>query len=443
MLGAASLIFGGGALLTHCGSGVGSQSTHSNNSFISSSGMNLMLNGSNFQFVGYNEAGDANEWVNGCMSLPFSQSTLDAEYARFQALGITIVRVFFFQSMAISNGAINYAGFDRLISEAKSHGIRVVAVLVNHPLGSNGSTACEGTPAKYLDWFSQQPGSGNSPLYKTVESGYVLSYRDYVGQVAAHYANEPTIAWWELMNEPAAMTNSTTCQESLSGGIGAAQAIRQWADDMASVIKTNDPNHLIDLGTTGNPNYCGTQSGSYSSSSYCVAVGVSGCTNDYEYAAMGTVSVNGKTLPSIDLLTVHEYSSSYSGSDLLNFYSGITSELSAHLSEANSLNKPLYVGETGLLVTPAASGNGCGGAQENFSGASCTSRSSCMDSKLHTFFSSSPTIAGALVWQATPYQSGLDGDCYSVGYTGGSKGTSNGTIDPVDAILNKHAGGAP
>ncbi len=83
--------------------------------------------------------------------------------------------------------------------------------------------------------------------YRQVDPGYTISYRDYAAAIAAHYRDNPTIAFWQLVNEAEALDFSGgPCDEG-----AATAALRSFADDVAGVLKTNDPGHLVSLGTIG------------------------------------------------------------------------------------------------------------------------------------------------------------------------------------------------
>jgi len=77
-----------------------------------------------------------------------------------------------------------------------------------------------------------------------------------------------------MINEASVVQADGTCNESAG-----ASALRAWADDVAGVIRSVDPNHLISLGT-GLQGGCGYQVTSNPSS------------NDYGYVHAG---------PNIDL----------------------------------------------------------------------------------------------------------------------------------------------
>lgn len=53
------------------------------------------------------------------------------------------------------------------------------------------------------------------------------------------YKDEPAIFAWELMNEP-------RCQSDLSG-----KTLQAWITEMASYVKSVDPNHMVEIGLEG------------------------------------------------------------------------------------------------------------------------------------------------------------------------------------------------
>ena len=76
-------------------------------------------------------------------------------------------------------------------------------------------------------WDSCEPTGGTKTAawyqsgYKQLDNGYSLSFRTYTINLAQHYANEPTIAFWQLVNEPDAGPCDATgaqCQLALRKG---------------------------------------------------------------------------------------------------------------------------------------------------------------------------------------------------------------------------------
>src|SRR3984957_15924900 len=167
--------------------------------FVKRSGTQLTVNGQPWKFAGYNLP----------CAQPFQLSDSDLNYYLDniqQNSGANTVRVWFFQS---NGGPANWAPFDRVIAALKARGMRAIPTLTNE------WDACEPTAQKSLAWYQ----SG----YTQTGDGYPLSYRDFATQVAAHYANEPTVAFWQLVNEAEAPSAQGTCDET-----AAATALRTF-----------------------------------------------------------------------------------------------------------------------------------------------------------------------------------------------------------------------
>jgi hypothetical protein len=155
------------------------------------------------------------------------------------------------------------------------------------------------TPEKELPWYQRG--------YQQPEGGYTLSFKQFAVEMATHFANEPTIAFWQLVNEAEAPTSSG-CSET-----EAAMALRSFADTMAAALHAADPNHLVNLGTQG-AGECGTAG------------------SDYAYVHAGAV----------DLCEVHDYSN-----PALAMPTGPNS-LSQDVSDCHGLGKPIFIGEAGI-----------------------------------------------------------------------------------------------
>ena len=116
--------------------------------------------------------------------------------------------------------------------------------------------------------------------YLSAEGGYAQSFRAYAVAVAKHFANNPGVAFWQLVNEAQAPTldssGQLTCDET-----AATQALRGFADHMVTAIRKVDHHHLVDLGTEG-IGQCGMQN-----------------PTDYSYIHAGNV----------DLCEYHDYGS--------------------------------------------------------------------------------------------------------------------------------------
>jgi hypothetical protein len=190
--------------------------------FITALGPTLCAYGYPLRLIGYNW-----RWIGtGCPAPADEQIELTFSQIR-TASKANVVRTAFYQS---GSGGGTYTTFDRYVDAAKRHGLYIVPILANEWTNCEPSNA-----AKTIAWYR----SG----YKLSGDGYPRSYRDYVRSLVAHYASEPTIAFWQLVNEPDAPGSGC--------GAGAAQALRTFADDLVSVIKSVDRHHLVDLGVPG------------------------------------------------------------------------------------------------------------------------------------------------------------------------------------------------
>lgn len=149
-----------------------------------------MVEGQPWNFAGYNLP---------CQQ-PFTMSSQQLRYY-FEDVALNskanTVRMWWFQSDMGTDGN-KWAPFDRIADAARAAGIRIVPALTNQ--WQTCDEPSPSTPEKTLSWY--QGG------YRHPEGGYSLSYR----QFARHFANQPAIAFWQLVNEAEAPTPSG-CQE--------------------------------------------------------------------------------------------------------------------------------------------------------------------------------------------------------------------------------------
>jgi hypothetical protein len=195
----------------------------------------------------------------------------------------------FATSYYLHNSDHNDSAFDRYIKYARKNGLYLVPMLVNQ------WESCEpSTGAKTDDWYQ----SG----YKQPGNGYSLSFRSYAIQLAQHYADEPIIAFWQLMNEP----DTSSC------GTTGAQILRKFADDMRMAIKTADPHIMVDLGAPG------------------------------ECAGDNTVDYTRVVSGQVDICDVwHDYEQ---------VTAPLPPQMQQRLNVCQRLNKPSFVGESGICA---------------------------------------------------------------------------------------------
>jgi hypothetical protein len=336
-----------------------SVSTGASNSFVARSGTQLMVNGQTWNFAGYNLP---------CQQ-PFIMSTAQLEYY-FEDIAINskanVVRMWWFQS-DMGTGANPWAPFDQVVAAARAAGVRIVPALTNQ--WQTCDEPSPATPEKELPWY--QGG------YEQPEGGYALSYKQFATEMAAHFANEPSIAFWQLVNEAEA-PSSTGCDETT-----AASAMRSFADTMADALHAVDPNHLVNLGTQG-AGECGTAA------------------SDYTYVYAGRV----------DLCEVHDYSN-----PALAMPTGLNS-LSQDISACHALGKPIFIGEAGIPANVAPDGSS-GSAPITLS--TLDQRAAFFKAKIDAFNAAGGV--GYVIWFKSPF------------YTTAEDSADIPDGDPTEAVL--------
>jgi hypothetical protein len=293
------------------------------NPFVTKSGTTLMVNGSPLRLIGYNW-----HWMGtGCPTPTDAQIDVTFSQIKTASHG-NVVRTAFYQSGS-NDGT--YTDFDRYIKYAKHYGLYIVPTLVNHLI------SCEPEKTMKRDIWYQ---SG----YTQPSDGYPLSFHDYAIRLAQHYADEPTIAFWQLVNEP----DTDLCGEA------GAQTLRNFADDMTIALKAVDPHHMVDLGVPGK---CAGDT-----------------TADY------TQVVNGQ----VDLCDVwHDYAQ---------VATPLPSKMLQRLNICLRLNKPSFVGESGICADVTASQT-CSGA---ITFTSLQERATLFAAKLDAGFNAG--LAGYILW---------------------------------------------
>lgn len=340
---------------------------------MSSSGTSLVVNGNPWHFVGYNMP----------CAQPFLLDEQQLQFAMADVAnnsGANAMRVWFFQQ---NGGPGNWGPFDRVVAAAQAAGIRLVPTLVNE------WPACEApgvTVQKSLAWYQ----SG----YLHTGDGYPLSYHDFAVAVAQHFAGNPTIAFWQLVNEATAVTlapdGSGSCDEQ-----AASHALRSFADAMTAAVHAVDPGHLVSLGTLGG-DQCGTTG------------------SDYGYVHAGAV----------DICEFHDYAFTYTPLADDHAANGLADDL----QQCQGDHKPFFVGEAGIVPNVQPSGTeptvcapwpGC--SRFPVTPDSLDLRAQTFKQKIQDDFAAG--ISGFLIWFKDPQYSAVN-DSYAVG-----------DGDPTEAVL--------
>ena len=270
--------------------------------FVKADGRNLELAGKPFVFMGVNIWGAASDQsIFDCGAEESDHAAyLERTFQSLQSLGVNVVRFFAFQSYAA--GGTDLAPIKQVIDAAAAHNIRVIPVLGNHfgDCDYYPSYAHDLAFTKTTDWYDTG--------YRTRNSGYTLSYREYVRMIVTAFKDDPTILMWQLMNEAQV--------SDLSDADGAV--LRAFVTDVSGLIKSIDPDHLVSIGTnaTGQP---GTQ---------------------------GPSNRALHEIATVDVVEGHDY-----GADddpLPGYPDARWNTIWGAMSDAVELNKPFFMGEAGI-----------------------------------------------------------------------------------------------
>lgn len=268
--------------------------------FVGRSGTNLELDGQPYRFSGINIYNANN--LSGCWYAMGSGSTLDDSLSAISSTGgPKVMRAWFFQALATDGGARDWSAIDNTLAVAAAHGTRVIATLGNQWSDCDGPGGGAGSykdHAWYTGGYTEPDPAGTG------------SYRDWVAEIVDRYKNDPTILAWQLLNEAEVKPS-----EGSSCSPDAAVTLKDFADDVSGLIKSIDANHLVSLGTMGG-GQCGAQGAEYQ---------------------------DVHDLATIDLCEYHDY-----GSPTTLMPGDQWNGLQVRVDQCNALDKPLFVGETGI-----------------------------------------------------------------------------------------------
>ena len=141
-----------------------------------------------------------------------------------------VFRFWAFQNFFVSDGHFDWTNMDRVLAIAAAHGDKAIPVLANQ------YDYCDG-PTKDLAWY-------RGGYQSEVGPGDIVPYEQYVSAVVARYADNPTVAMWQLVNEGQAVNADGSCDES-----AALSALLGFSGTVGGLVHRLDPNHLVSLGT--------------------------------------------------------------------------------------------------------------------------------------------------------------------------------------------------
>ncbi len=356
--------------LTGCGSST-------SDDFVTRSGAQFELGGKPFRFVGANLYDAAATDLYSCSpQTRLSDSKLRKAMAYLHdKAGATVVRFWAYQTYTDSGK--DFSGIDSVIDAARAEGLRVIPVLDDGPGDCTTGQPGESKASWQNDsWYTQG--------YKTPYGDAALSYRDYAALITRHYRNDPTIMAWMMMNEAETSTRNEGDQTPLA----------DFALDIGTLIKSEDPHHLVTLGTQGNG-----------------APGTSG----RDFSAIYSQSV-------LDFAEVHDWARYGSDEDAMPGSTdgklpapdspdctAVTAKIACSFAIAQQLGKPLIVGEAGIQAK---------------NDADRARRAGLLQAKMTAAFAAG--ASGYLIWQANTRNT--DGYALIIGQG-----------DPLAGVLHRQA----
>jgi hypothetical protein len=313
-----------------------SSGTSSSSSYITASGTNLMYKGSVFKFIGFDAYG-----MEGCDGgVAWTTPQLDAYFAGLPANGMTRI------------WADEYWGttvMTNIVAQATKYNQHLILSL------GNDDGNCDPT--------NDDPNQTGEPL-SFYQGGWDNQYVSWVKTIVPMFANNPTVAMWEIANEPGLLVSvpESTMQSYLTGA--------------AEAIKAEAPNQLVESGV-----------------GYAYNMNSEGGTE--------TDDQNAQSSPAINVISFHDYSYQESGSPVLSY------NFTPAQEAAKALDKPFIAGEAGVDGGP-----GCP--------MSYAQRVTWLTTKANDYFqgigqsgTGSPDISGIMFWD---YQPGSTGECYNEQY---------------------------
>lgn len=290
-------------------------------SWLTRSGTTLLQGSARYTATGYNC------YVMRSAGGTVAQTMTDAQRDQFFASlrPHSLVRVWAFSP---ANGTYTnaqvFAEQDKIVASAKAYGHRLIFTLADWAGNAN-----DGTGAKTAAWLTG--------------TTYTGAYQTWLDLVVQRYAQEPTVAIWDLMNEPLVPSNSADLLTFVNA-MGAR--VKQWA-----------PNALVMLGINTPALSCGS-------------------TANYQ-------AVAGSAF--LDIVSCHDYFEVPGLNDLIPAVVGV----------ARAVVKPMLVDEMGIWAASAygVPGNSPGG----YAPVSYEAQAQIVEEKAR-LYAGYPEIAGWLLW---------------------------------------------
>lgn len=310
------------------------------NGFVGVSGSDFVLDGETIRFAGTN-----------AYYLPsyesFDPDFVDRTLDMLEDAGVTVVRMWAFydgydcgwskndpDENVIQTAPGEYSEealrhLDDVIAKGKERGMRFVLAFANYWDELGG--VCQ-----YNTWDGAADPSTNMDHFINSENTQKW-FRDYISMLINRentvtgetYKNETAIFSWEIMNE------------GHYGAMGSDPTqMRDWYQEMAQFIKSEDPNHLVSNGEEGQEVGMNNSSSPYSVDQY---------SNTYVLrSGVGSSFKLNTEIPEIDYGSAHWYPNGWGfGTNTDDVLKAQRAWVSDHARIAEEIGKPFVLGEYG------------------------------------------------------------------------------------------------
>ncbi|HEY4012619.1 MAG TPA: cellulase family glycosylhydrolase [Polyangiaceae bacterium] len=235
-----------------------------------------------------------------------------------KADGVVYFHFFDGTAPAFNDGADGLQHLDYAIYRAGQLGLKLVIPFV-------GNWTDFGGMDQYVRWLG---GQFHDQFYTdpTIRGWYKAYIAHLLGRInsitGVAYKDDPTIAAWELANEPRCIGGSAAYPAS---GTCTTKTLVAWADDVSSFIKRIDHHHLVEVGDEGF--YCSDPTSS-----------------DFtENCSQGVDTIALASLPNVDMMSFHLYPDNW-----LKDVAFGTQWIHRHFQDARKIRRPALFGEFGI-----------------------------------------------------------------------------------------------
>lgn len=231
--------------------------------FVSTSGSQFIVNGSEFKFVGANAP-----WLPTLLTKDDIKNTL----CNMSDAGIKVVRTWGFNdvteipenknqtwfqlinkdgTVTINNGTNGLQKLDLVLEAAHECNILVIISLTNNwnPIAnsSTNNTRPRNTLSNDfggMDTYIRQFGGSKHDEFYT-NATLLAAFQNYTTQIVTRYVNNSTVFSWEIANDP-------RCNSSVEASPSCTSTtVTQWHSTIGQHIKSIDPNHIVSSGNQG------------------------------------------------------------------------------------------------------------------------------------------------------------------------------------------------